>query len=240
MAGRSPARGQSGNTTSSPSGSARAASTSASRSARWIRVSMPPGLSMRRQAASQPARSSSLLDMRPRPHRRRRRGDAARRRGAAGWSSRGRSSRPRGAAAAGRGRPRSSRPAGLSWFSPTLALARRCSGRWISSPTMRQPGTRTARHKVAAPLPAPGIEHRLAGGRGHGRGQQHRVDRDAVALRRLAQAHPTAEQAVLGERVRHRRGLALACSSRRCAASNMVRPRPSTGAESRRCCLRPR
>ena len=40
--------------------SARAAraSTSASRSARWIRVRTPPGLSMRRQPASQPARSS--------------------------------------------------------------------------------------------------------------------------------------------------------------------------------------
>ena len=43
------------------------------------------------------------------------------------------------------------------------------------------------------------IEHGLAGLRGDRGGEQHRIDRRAVALRRLHQPDPAAEQRVVGE-----------------------------------------
>ena len=81
-------------------------------------------------------------------------------------------------------------------------LRRRCGSRCAaaarcnSSPTIRQPGTRAARHRLAAPVPAAGVEHALPCPRRHRGGEQHRVDRHPIAVRRLAEAHPAAEQVV--------------------------------------------
>ena len=111
-------------------------------------------------------------------------------------------------------------------FCATFWLASRCNRGCSSSPTIRQAGSRVARHRLAAPLPAPGIEHGLAGhGRHRGR-QQHRIDRHPIAPRRLPQTHAAAEQVVQGRlqgrRVRNRRAHPSPARAGACAASYLV------------------
>ena len=117
--------------------------------------------------------------------------------GRAGWSSPGR--RPGRAAPAALGRsPATSATRGLQ-----AVGARRCAaasarqlGVALEAGDARSRAPRAARHKDAAPVPAPASSTRSPGlGRDRG-GEQHRVDRHPVAPARLEQAHAAAEQGV--------------------------------------------
>ncbi len=83
-------------------------------------------------------------------------------------------------------------------FALALAEAMRTIARSKSSPVTRAPGTRSARHSAAAPAPAPTSRTRSPFRAENRGGEEHRVDADAIAARRLAETDPPVEKGVLG------------------------------------------